>query len=36
VGAVSTARVHAVRGNVGPVVLHQIREALALILDLPE
>jgi mRNA interferase MazF len=36
VRAVSTGRVHAVRGNVGPVTLHQIREALALILDLPE
>lgn len=35
VRAVSTARVGTVRGNVGPVVLLQIREALALIFDLP-
>jgi mRNA interferase MazF len=32
---VSTARVGSVRGNVGPMVLSQVREALALILDLP-
>lgn len=36
VRAVSTRRVKTVRGNVGPVALHQIREALALILDLPD
>ena len=34
VRAVSTSRVGEVRGNVGPVVLGQLREALALILDL--
>lgn len=34
VRAISTGRVGAVRGNVGPVMLRQIREALALILDL--
>lgn len=35
VRAVSTGRVRSVRGNVGPLVLSQLREALALILDLP-
>lgn len=35
VRAVSSARVTRVRGNVGPVVLHQVREALALVFDLP-
>ncbi len=35
VRAVSAGRVNAVRGNVGSVVLNQIREALALIFDLP-
>ncbi|MFN0026561.1 MAG: type II toxin-antitoxin system PemK/MazF family toxin [Acidimicrobiales bacterium] len=35
VRAVSTSRVGNVRGNVGPVVLLQVREALALIFDLP-
>ena len=35
VRSVSMGRVHRVRGNVGPVVLSQIREALALIFDLP-
>lgn len=35
VRAVSTSRVNRVRGNIGPVVLNQIREALALIFDLP-
>lgn len=35
VRGVSTARVARVRGNLGPVALHQIREALALLLDLP-
>lgn len=34
VRAVSTVRVSHVRGNVGPVVLRQVREALALIFDL--
>ena len=34
VRAVSTVRVRGVRGNVGPVVLSQVREALALIFDL--
>jgi mRNA interferase MazF len=34
VRAVSTGRVRSVRGNVGPLVLSQLREALALILDL--
>ena len=35
VRAVSTARVGSVRGNVGSVALLQVREALALIFDLP-
>ncbi len=35
VRAVSTGRVKGVRGNVGPIVLSQVREALALIFDLP-
>ena len=35
VRAVSARRVNVVRGNVGPLVLHQVREALALIFDLP-
>ena len=35
VRAVSAGRVNDVKGNVGPVVLNQIREALALIFDLP-
>jgi mRNA interferase MazF len=35
VRAVSTVRVGRVRGNVGPVVLGQLREALALLFDLP-
>jgi mRNA interferase MazF len=35
VRAVSSGRVRAVHGNAGPVVLSQIREALALIFDLP-
>ncbi len=35
VRAVSTGRVSRVRGNVGPGVLRQMREALALIFDLP-
>ena len=35
VRSVSMGRVRRVRGNVGPVVLSQIREALALIFDLP-
>ena len=34
VRAVSPARVRAVRGNTGPIVLAQIRETLALVLDL--
>ena len=33
--AVSARRISAVRGNVGPTVLTQIREAIALLLDLP-
>ena len=33
--AVSTARIGQVRGNVGPIALSQIREVIALILDLP-
>ena len=33
--AVSTGRVSTALGNVGPIVLHQVREALALIFDLP-
>ena len=32
--AVSTARVRAVRGNAGPVALTQIRETLAVVIDL--
>ena len=35
VRAVSTSRVEGVVGNVGPVALAQIRETVALILDLP-
>ncbi len=35
VRAVSTGRVSTALGNVGPIVLHQVREALALIFDLP-
>ncbi len=35
VRAVSTGRVGDVRGNVGPIILSQIREILALIFDLP-
>ena len=35
VRAVSTGRVGSVRGNVGPIVLNRVREALALIFDLP-
>jgi mRNA interferase MazF len=35
VRVVSTGRVGSVRGNVGPMVLSQVREALALIFDLP-
>lgn len=35
VRSVSTGRVVDVRGNVGPVVLGQVREVLALIFDLP-
>lgn len=35
VRALSISRVGNVRGNVGPVVLTQIREALALLFDLP-
>jgi mRNA interferase MazF len=33
--AVSNARIGRVRGNVGPIALSQIREVIALILDLP-
>lgn len=33
--AVSPARVHVTRGNVGPAVLAQIRETIAVLLDLP-
>ena len=33
--AVSTGRIGRVRGNVGPIALSQIREVIALILDLP-
>ncbi len=33
--AVSTARIEAVRGNVGVVALSQIRETIATILDMP-
>lgn len=32
--AVSTARVHAVRGNTGPMALSQIRKTLAVLIDL--
>lgn len=35
VRAVSTRRVSRVRGNLGPVTLNQVREALALIFDWP-
>ncbi|HSM66819.1 MAG TPA: type II toxin-antitoxin system PemK/MazF family toxin [Ilumatobacteraceae bacterium] len=35
VRAVSPARVVAARGNVGPLVLSQIRETIAVIIDLP-
>jgi mRNA interferase MazF len=34
VRAISTARVHAVRGNAGPIALAQIRETLAVLIDL--
>ena len=33
--AVSTSRIVATRGNVGPAVLGQLREAIAVILDIP-
>lgn len=33
--AISPARINSIRGNVGTVVLAQLREGLALILDLP-
>lgn len=33
--AISTARVGSLRGNVGPIALRQIRETIAVILDLP-
>lgn len=33
--AISTARVHAVRGSVGPSALAEIRETVAIVLDLP-
>lgn len=33
--AVSPARVHGVRGNVGPAALTQLRETIAVILDIP-
>ena len=33
--AVSPARVHATRGNVGPTVLAQLRDTIAVLLDLP-
>lgn len=33
--AVSTRRIAATRGNVGPAVLAQLRETMAIILDLP-
>lgn len=33
--AVSTGRVDTVRGNVGPVALSEVREVIAVILDLP-
>ena len=32
--AVSTARVHSVRGNAGPMALTQIRETIAILIDL--
>lgn len=35
VRAVSVGRVDGVRGNVGPIALSQIRDVLALILDIP-
>ncbi|MDH4276999.1 MAG: type II toxin-antitoxin system PemK/MazF family toxin [Acidimicrobiia bacterium] len=35
VRAVSTARVSSVRGNLGPTLVAQIRETLAIILDIP-
>lgn len=35
VGAVAPSRVLRVRGNVGPVILAQIRETLSVILDIP-
>lgn len=35
VRAVSTGRISSIRGNVGPLALRQVREALALIFDLP-
>ncbi len=35
VRAVSTSRTATVRGNIGPVTLAQIRETIALILDIP-
>jgi len=34
--AVSPARISTVRGNVGPTVLAQIRETIAVLLDLPD
>jgi mRNA interferase MazF len=33
--AISTGRIRRVRGNVGPLVLAQVRDVIALILDLP-
>ena len=33
--AVSTRRVEQVRGNTGPVILNQIRDAIGLIVDIP-
>lgn len=33
--AVSPARISAVRGNVGPVALRQLRETIGLLLDIP-
>lgn len=35
VRAVSDLRIHEVRGNVGPAVLAQVRDTLAMLLDLP-
>ncbi len=35
VRSVSTSRVRSRRGNVGPILLAQVRETIALILDLP-